>query len=380
MKKVTAIIFTLLALIACSKEKTETVKMDTKDSNLLEIKNFSQSTKPKNIILAIGDGAGLNHITASRLAIGGPNHKLYIDQLPFVGTSSTHAYENLITDSAAAATAWSTGNKTKNRYLAVDQNNKELTNIFEMLDNKGYLKGIVATSSITHATPAAFYAHIDSRYKEKEIAAQLLNSSVDLALGGGQEFFNLEEVEKNHYLLTQKASLEKNYDGLKNIVGLFDEDGMERGPDMPTQREMTNFALNYLDDKCNGFFLMTEGSQIDWAGHSNDVEYMIREFKDFDLTIKDLINFVSADKNTLLIITADHETGGLQLMKQKDDSFIVQWGTGSHTGVPVGVYAYGPGSQNFNGMMDNTDIFYKILEVLDYQNLKNSTCGQNNDR
>ena len=380
MKNIAAIIFTLLVLIACSKEKTETVKMGSKDSNLLEIKNFSESAKPKNIILAIADGSGLNHITVSRLAIGGPDYKLYIDQLPVAGISSTHAYENLITDSAAAATAWATGNKTKNRYLSVDKDKKELTTIFEMLDDKGYLKGIVATSSVTHATPAAFYAHIDSRYKEKEIAAQLLNSSVDIALGGGQEFFNLEEVEKNHYLMTQKASLEKNYGGLKNIVGLFDEDGMERGPDMPTQREMTNFALDYLDDKCNGFFLMTEGSQIDWAGHSNDIEYMIREFKDFDLTIKDLINFVSANKNTLLIITADHETGGLQLMKQKDNSFIVQWGTGSHTGVPVGVYAYGPGSQNFNGMMDNTDIFYKILEVLDYQNLTNSTCGENNDR
>tara|TARA_B100001173_G_scaffold43617_1_gene34345 strand:- start:75 stop:1217 length:1143 start_codon:yes stop_codon:yes gene_type:complete len=380
MKNIAAIIFTLLVLIACSKEKTETVKMGSKDSNLLEIKNFSESAKPKNIILAIADGSGLNHITVSRLAIGGQDYKLYIDQLPVAGISSTHAYENLITDSAAAATAWATGNKTKNRYLSVDKDKKELTTIFEMLDDKGYLKGIVATSSVTHATPAAFYAHIDSRYKEKEIAAQLLNSSVDIALGGGQEFFNLEEVEKNHYLMTQKASLEKNYGGLKNIVGLFDEDGMERGPDMPTQREMTNFALDYLDDKCNGFFLMTEGSQIDWAGHSNDIEYMIREFKDFDLTIKDLINFVSANKNTLLIITADHETGGLQLMKQKDNSFIVQWGTGSHTGVPVGVYAYGPGSQNFNGMMDNTDIFYKILEVLDYQNLTNSTCGENNDR
>ena len=380
MKNVAAIIFTLLVLIACSKEKTETVKMGSKDSNLLEIKNFSESAKPKNIILAIADGSGLNHITVSRLAIGGPDYKLYIDQLPVAGISSTHAYENLITDSAAAATAWATGNKTKNRYLSVDKDKKELTTIFEMLDDKGYLKGIVATSSVTHATPAAFYAHIDSRYKEKEIAAQLLNSSVDIALGGGQEFFNLEEVDKNHYLMTKKSSLEKNYDGLKNIVGLFDEDGMERGPDMPTQREMTNYALDYLDDKCNGFFLMTEGSQIDWAGHSNDIEYMIREFKDFDLTIKDLINFVSANKNTLLIITADHETGGLQLMKQKDNSFIVQWGTGSHTGVPVGVYAYGPGSQNFNGMMDNTDIFYKILEVLDYQNLTSSMCDLNNDR
>ena len=379
MKNIAAIIFTLLALIACSKEKTETVKMGNKDSNLLEIKNFSESKKPKNIILAIADGAGLNHITVSRLAIGGPDHKLYIDQLPVAGTSSIHAYENLITDSAAAATAWATGNKTKNRYLSVDKDKKELTTIFEMLDDKGYLKGIVATSSVTHATPAAFYAHIDSRYKEKEIADQLLNSSVDIALGGGQEFFNLEELDKNHYLMTEKVSLENNYDGLKNIIGLFDEDGMERGLDMPTQREMTNYALDYLDDKCNGFFLMTEGSQIDWAGHSNDVEYMIREFKDFDLTIKDLINFVTSNKDTLLLITADHETGGLQLMKQKDDSFIVQWGTGSHTGVPVGVYAYGPGSQNFSGVMDNTDIFYKILEVLDYQNLTTSTCGLNDD-
>ena len=379
MKNIAAIIFTLLALIACSKEKTETVKMGNKDSNLLEIKNFSESKKPKNIILAIADGAGLNHITVSRLAIGGPDHKLYIDQLPVAGTSSIHAYENLITDSAAAATAWATGNKTKNRYLSVDKDKKELTTIFEMLDDKGYLKGIVATSSVTHATPAAFYAHIDSRYKEKEIADQLLNSSVDIALGGGQEFFNLEELDKNHYLMTEKVSLENNYDGLKNIIGLFDEDGMERGLDMPTQREMTSYALDYLDDKCNGFFLMTEGSQIDWAGHSNDVEYMIREFKDFDLTIKDLINFVTSNKDTLLLITADHETGGLQLMKQKDDSFIVQWGTGSHTGVPVGVYAYGPGSQNFSGVMDNTDIFYKILEVLDYQNLTTSTCGLNDD-
>ena len=379
MKNIAAIIFTLLALIACSKEKTETVKMGNKDSNLLEIKNFSESKKPKNIILAIADGAGLNQITVSRLAIGGPDHKLYIDQLPVAGTSSIHAYENLITDSAAAATAWATGNKTKNRYLSVDKDKKELTTIFEMLDDKGYLKGIVATSSVTHATPAAFYAHIDSRYKEKEIADQLLNSSVDIALGGGQEFFNLQELDKNHHLMTEKVSLENNYDGLKNIIGLFDEDGMERGLDMPTQREMTNYALDYLDDKCNGFFLMTEGSQIDWAGHSNDVEYMIREFKDFDLTIKDLINFVSANKDTLLLITADHETGGLQLMKQKDDSFIVQWGTGSHTGVPVGVYAYGPGSQNFSGVMDNTDIFYKILEVLDYQNLTTSTCGLNDD-
>ena len=175
--------------------------------------------------------------------------------------------------------------------------------------------------------------------------------------------------------MTEKTSLEKNYDGIKNIVGLFDEDGMERGPYMPTQREMTNYALDYLNDKCNGFFLMTEGSQIDWAAHDNDANEMIEEFKDFDLTIRDLINFVNEDNETLLIVTSDHETGGLQILKQDDDKVIVQWGTGRHTSIPVGVHAYGPGAELFQGLMDNTDIHYKILEAIDYKNLDKQSCS-----
>ena len=119
---------------------------------------------------------------------------------------------------------------------------------------------------------------------------------------------------------------------------------------------------------------MTEGSQIDWAGHSNDVDYMIRKFKDFDLTSQRFDNFVSNNKDTLLLITADSRNEVDFPYETKDDSFEVQWEPADHTGVPVGVYAYGPGSQNFNGIMDNTDIFYKILEVIDYQNLTSSSC------
>jgi alkaline phosphatase len=311
----------------------------------------------------------------SRIAIGGLDHRLFIDQIPYVGTSLTHSYNNAYTDSAAAATAWATGYKTKNRYLSLDPDKKILDTIVEMLHKKGYTSGLVATSSVTHATPAALYAHIDSRYEYKNIANQLINSSIDIALGGGKEFFDLNKINDTHYVLTEKESLQLNFDHSKKLIGLFDDNGIERSNEKPTQRQMTNFVLNHFNKQCSGFFLMTEGSQIDWAGHDNDANEMIEEFKDFDLTIKDLINFVNEDNETLLIVTSDHETGGLQILKQDDDKVVVQWGTGKHTSTPVGVHAYGPGAELFQGLMDNTDIHYKILEAIDYKNLDNQSCN-----
>ena len=369
------LVIILFFISACDSIKTETIEIGSKETQHLKIKDFPGSLKAKNVILVVGDGTGLNQITASRLAIGGPDHKLSIDQLPHQGISLTHSFDDIYTDSAAAATAWATGFKTKNKYLSINAEKKKLKTILEMLDSKGYLSGIVATSSVTHATPAAFYSHIDSRYKEIEIANQLVNSSVNISLGGGQEFFDLDELKKTHHLLTTKESLKKNFITSKRIIGLFDKDGIVRSPDKPSQREMTDFALEQLkNNKCSGFFLMTEGSQIDWAAHDNNIVKMIEEFKDFDETIMDLINFVTEDQETLLIITADHETGGLKILNQKNGFALIQWGTGSHTSEPVGVYAYGPGAELFNGMMDNTDIHYKILEAIDYMNLDDTVC------
>ena len=369
------LVIILFFISACDSIKTETIEIGSKETQHLKIKDFPGSLKAKNVILVVGDGTGLNQITASRLAIGGPDHKLSIDQLPHQGISLTHSFDDIYTDSAAAATAWATGFKTKNKYLSINVEKKKLKTILEMLDSKGYLSGVVATSSVTHATPAAFYSHIDSRYKEIEIANQLVNSSVNISLGGGQEFFDLDELKKTHHLLTNKESLKKNFITSKRIIGLFDKDGIVRSPDKPSQREMTDFALEQLkNNKCSGFFLMTEGSQIDWAAHDNNIVKMIEEFKDFDETIMDLINFVTEDQETLLIITADHETGGLKILNQKNGFALIQWGTGSHTSEPVGVYAYGPGAELFNGMMDNTDIHYKILEAIDYMNLDDTVC------
>ena len=366
----------ILSVTSCNfSENTESVKIGSKETEFIEIKDFSDDLKAKNIILVIGDGVGPNQITLSRIAIGGLDFRLFIDQMPYHGTSLTHSYDNAYTDSAAAATAWSTGFKTKTRYLSLDPDKKILETVVELLNKKGYASGVVATSSVTHATPAALYAHIDNRYEYKEIANQLINSSIHIALGGGKKLFDLNKINDTHHVLTSKESLQLNFDYSKKLIGLFDDDGIERSNEKPTQRQMTNFALKHLNKQCNGFFLMTEGSQIDWAGHDNDANKMIEEFRDFDLTIKDLIKFVNKNNDTLLIITSDHETGGLQILKQDNDNVIIQWGTGRHTSTPVGVHAYGPGAELFQGLMDNTDIHYKMLEAIDYKNLENQTCN-----
>ena len=366
----------ILSVTSCNfSENTESVKIGSKETEFIEIKDFSDDLKAKNIILVIGDGVGPNQITLSRIAIGGLDFRLFIDQMPYHGTSLTHSYDNAYTDSAAAATAWSTGFKTKTRYLSLNSDKKILETVVELLNKKGYASGVVATSSVTHATPAALYAHIDNRYEYKEIANQLINSSIHIALGGGRKLFDLNKINDTHHVLTSKESLQLNFDYSKKLIGLFDDDGIERSNEKPTQRQMTNFALKHLNKQCNGFFLMTEGSQIDWAGHDNDANKMIEEFRDFDLTIKDLIKFVNKNNDTLLIITSDHETGGLQILKQDNDNVIIQWGTGRHTSTPVGVHAYGPGAELFQGLMDNTDIHYKMLEAIDYKNLENQTCN-----
>jgi alkaline phosphatase len=373
MKNNLAVVF-IFSLMACS-SPVEQILYGNEVLSKLEIKEFEG--RPKNIILLIGDGTGLNQITLSRMAISGVNSRLYIDQLPYSGISLTHSADDIITDSAAAATAWATGTKTKNKFISVTPNEKVLTSLTEAIFKKGYLSGIVATSSITHATPAAFYAHVNNRYKEKKIASQLQNSNINIAFGGGLNFFDLSETNDQIKYIYDLDELKNINTSSKRIIGLFDNDGIRRSPDRPSQQLMTKKALDILAKRtveCSGFFLMTEGSQIDWASHDNDASRMITEFRDFDLSIKSAVEFINTRDDTLLIVTADHETGGLQILKEDNDSVHIQWGTGSHTGIPVGVFSYGPGAELFTGTMDNTEIHTKILEVIDFNSIPNSSC------
>lgn len=373
MRNNLAIVF-IFSLMACS-SPVEQIPYGNEVLSKLEIKEFEG--RPKNIILLIGDGTGLNQITLSRMAISGVNSRLYIDQLPYSGISLTHSADNIITDSAAAATAWATGTKTKNKFISVTPNEKALTSLTEALFEKGFLSGVVATSSITHATPAAFYAHVNNRYKEKKIASQLQNSNINIAFGGGLNFFDLSATNDQIKYIYDLDELKNINTSSKRIIGLFDNDGIRRSPDRPTQQLMTKKALDILAKRtaeCSGFFLMTEGSQIDWASHDNDASRMITEFRDFDLSIKYAVEFINTRDDTLLIVTADHETGGLQILKEENDLVHIQWGTGSHTGIPVGVFSYGPGAELFTGTMDNTEIHTKILEIIDFDSIPDSSC------
>jgi alkaline phosphatase len=366
--------FLFFSLFAVS-EKVEYIELGSEIQDPVKIKSF-EKVKPKNIILLIGDGTGFNQIALSRMAIAGYDSRLYLDKLPFTGISLTHSADNIVTDSAAAATAWSTGHKTNNKFLSIKPNKEVLQTLPEKLYRKGFLSGLVATSSITHATPAAFYAHVDNRYKEKEIARQLQGSSINIALGGGKKFFDIDQENINY--LYNLNDLPKDGPGTsKRVIGLFANDGIRRSEASPTQLAMTSAAIEHLlsrTSNCSGFFLMSEGSQIDWAGHDNDAKKMIEEFRDFDATIKEVIKFINKNKNTLLIVTADHETGGLQILKKSKNLIKVQWGTGSHTAGPVGVFSYGPGAENFEGTMDNTDIHNKILNLLSFNDLEDSSC------
>ena len=348
------------------------------ETNAAETLEQNPNLKAKNIILFIGDGMGPNQVALARFSVGGANHRLSFENFPVTGIVLNHSAQNLYTDSAASATTWAAGVKTKNGYLSVDSDNKFLPTIPELLSTKGYLTGMVATSSITHATPAAFYAHINSRSKHKKIAEMLVESDIAIALGGGSEFFKMPLSNEAIHIINNGDSLdENNLIEYSRVLGLFGEDGLDRRLSPPTQLKMTETALDFLDSKtlnCPGFFLMSEGSQIDWAGHDNNVKYMLAEFADFDDSIAAAIEFAKQDKETLILVTADHATGGLVLQKPRGSSIRAQWTTTSHDLSSINIYAYGPGAEKFSGVMDNTEIFDRMLQALDYENLDSNNC------
>ena len=365
------------------------------------------SEKAKNIILLISDGMSLSQVSSYRLLKGGPNERIAVDKFPISGIVLTHSQDAIVTDSASSTTAFSTGKKTNNGALGLDQDNQVLENFTEIIDKYGYVSSLISTSEITHATPAAYASHVDLRWKTDEISLQMMDSDVMTILGGGRHFFMpeeiggkrsdevnlLEEIKTSHTILTKKTDMDNfDHSNKGRVVGLFadealrDTDTPENHSLEPTSSEMLNFALKrseqFNSSGCNGFFVMVEGSQVDWAGHANNLDYLKREMEDFDEAVRTALDFAKNNQETLVIVTADHETGGLLIepatptnytSPEVKFSFNTGIGYGSHTGVPVPVYAYGPGAINFTGTLDNTDIFYAMIEALDLKN-KSPSC------
>jgi alkaline phosphatase len=333
----------------------------------------SKTTRAKNIILLIGDGMGIAQIQAGLTANGG---KLNLLQFPVTGFSLTEASDQYITDSGAGATALSIGSKTYNGAIGVDASGTPRETILETAEKKGLATGLVATCSITHATPASFIAHQAKRSLEEAIALDFLKTDVDVFIGGGLQYFTqrqdgrnlLEELRAKGYqtLADTTADLGQfNKGKLAAVVaGLHPKKMTEGRGDYLVKATQT--ALQIVKQQPKGFFVMIEGSQIDWGGHANDTKYVTSEMIDFDRAIGEALRFAQQDKNTLVIVTADHETGGMSLTAGSTAAGTVEakFTTGGHTGVMVPVFASGPGAEAFSGIYPNTAIYAKMMQAL----------------
>jgi len=330
-----------------------------------------QMTRVKNVILMIGDGMGLAQVAAARIRAVGPDGRLHMDRMPVTGFVTTHS-EQLVTDSAAGATALATGYKTNNGMVSVRPDGRRLLTILEAARDKKMATGLTVVSPIPHATPAAFAAHEDSRNSYPKIFKQMLEAKVDVLFGSGdagtttQPSADATRARKAGYrVISNRKDLRSATD--TPIIGLLGiEEPSAASPD-PMLAEMTAKAIELLGKKPNGFFLMVEGSDIDWAGHANDPAGAIRKTLLFDLAIKEALEFARKDGHTLVVVTADHETGGMAIVGGSTHGKDIEsgWATKGHTGIPVPLYAYGPGARRFMGVRDNTEIPRIIAQLLE---------------
>jgi len=331
---------------------------------------FAQK-KPKNVIFLIGDGMGIAQIYSGMVANG---NKLALERCTYSGFSKTYSYSNFTTDSGAGGTALACGVKTNNGMIGMGPDSVAVESILELADRNDKSTGIVVACAVTHATPASYIAHQINRGMYEEIAADYMKTDIDVFIGGGRKYFEDRTDDRN--LTTELKA--KNYqvaytlDEVKavksgKLAGLLYDDhnpGMpERGTMLP---DATMAAIDILDNNSKGFFLMVEGSQIDWAGHDNNSEQVVKEMLDFDQTIGRVLDYAQKNENTLVIITADHETGGLTILDGKfgSDKMKTVFTTKSHSGVPVPVFAFGPGAENFSGFMENISFKGKIENLL----------------
>ncbi|MEE3034993.1 MAG: alkaline phosphatase [Bacteroidota bacterium] len=328
-----------------------------------------------NIILMIGDGMGLTQISAGTYF---NDNSSALEKFDVIGLSKTQSANSLVTDSAASGTAMACGKKTYNGAVGVSMARQPLESILEICKSRDYITGLIATSSIVHATPASFYAKVESRREYQEIALQLSEHEVDYFVGGGEKHFNkrddkrnlIDEMEEKSYeIVTSFSKFQKSE---SNKLGYFTyNDEPPRALDLrkPSLEDVLSSTLEKIEARQNPFFIMVEGSQIDWGGHGNDTDYIVSEFKDFNGAVDVAFEFAKKNQNTLVIVTADHETGGMAINKGniKTLRFEASYTTLGHTATMVPVFSYGPFSEKFSGIYENTSIFEKMLESIERQ-------------
>lgn len=334
---------------------------------------LSSSGRAKNVILIIGDGMGLSHLYGAMTVYSG---NMSVENVKNIGLVKTHSYDNYVTDSAASGTAMATGKKTRNGMIGLTPDSLSVANLIEIAHRNKIVAGVVSTSAVTHATPASFVSHNINRNNYEEIALDFLKTQPDVFIGGGRNHFSnrrdgqdlIQELKSEGYDVVLSIEELLAVEGSTKLAGLLAEGHM------PTYAEGREDMLAYsaikaietLQKNPKGFFLMIEGSQIDWAAHDHNTQYILEETIDLDRTLGVILDYAENVGETLVLMTADHETGGMTLVDGdlSKRNLSASYSVGGHTGTPVPIYAFGPQSDQFTGIYDNTDLFNKIKKIL----------------
>lgn len=328
---------------------------------------------PKNIVLFIGDGMGFSHLAAARAALEGPDGRLFVESFPVSSWITTHSLERLYTDSAAGATAIATGRKTRPRMLSVTPEGERLETVAERARDAGKAIGLVTDSYLWDATPAAFAAHRDSRRDLDGIAADFAASGVDLFVGGEHPGFDGDDPGADAMAAFGDAgyTVARDWPTLRDasagpLLGLLPHQEVARETP-PSLAELTRLALRRLGGGSEGFFLMVETEETDTGAHVGHLEQVVEGIRALDEAVRVAVEFADTPENgpTLVLVTSDHETGGLALMAGREGQPLkVRWATGGHTAEPVPLLARGPGSGALAEVRDNAELGVLLMGLV----------------
>lgn len=340
------------------------------------VSNIAIAQDIRNVIYLIGDGMGLASV--SMMQLENRYEPTIFDRADNIALQKTYSLDNRVTDSAASGTALATGQKTNNTMLGQLPDGTRLETLMEAASKLGKATGVVVTTYVQHATPAAFYAHVASRHDYTEITRQLLASDIDIAIGGGIHFFDeryggreqaLKAITDSGFTLYDTLEAAEVSTAPRQLVLVADKEVENRTGYL---ERATTAALTHLEREGgdSGFVLMVEGSIIDGAGHGNDAEGEQAEMRDFMEAIEVAVAYADSHPDTLVVVTSDHETGGLSLVSSNSDFNLSEqgveyrWTTDGHSGIMVPVYLYGAGSELINGVMENSELGAKLMAIV----------------
>ena len=335
------------------------------------------NTEVRNVILLIGDGMGFSQVAIARSELGRMNQKLFIERFPFTGWHTTHSLESVYTDSASSASSIATGYKVPYQSVSMSLDGRPLRTVAEAAQAAGLAVGVVTDSYLWDATPAAFLTHVSSRLQYEEIARQMAASGARFLagenhpslIGEGPDISNLLETFRGHGFTVVRSAAELNQlppASPTPVLALFRTGEISDPGLAPSLAELARFALGKVSREPNGYFLLVESEEPDSGGHNRDLQRIVRGIESLNAVARIAVEQALSDRATLVLITADHETGGLDILHgDAEHKLGIRWSTTSHSAEPVPIYAFGAGAQHFSGVKDNTEIARLLSELLD---------------